>query len=139
MSDSRVDPRTGLEVLSRQECYDLLAREHLGRLAVCVGSQPIVLPVNYALEGHDIVFRSAPGTKVAAAVGREVAFEIDGHDRFRHGGWSVLVVGTAARVADAAELERCGYLPVTPYGPGDKPLWVRIHPAAVTGRRIPTP
>src|SRR5262249_43486860 len=139
MSDARIDAHTGLEVLLRDECYAHLAREHLGRLAVCVGGRPIVLPVNYALDGTDVVFRSAPGTKVAAATGRDVAFEIDGVDAFRHGGWSVLVVGTARRIDDDNECARLARLPVTPYGPGAKPIWVRIHPAAVTGRRIPTP
>ena len=139
MSAARIDAHTGLEILDRHECYDRLAHEHLGRLAVCVGGQPIVLPVNYALDDGDIVFRSASGTKVAAAAGRDVAFEIDGHDALRHGGWSVLVVGTAERVADAAQSARLEHLPVTPYGPGDKPIWIRIHPSAVTGRRIPTP
>lgn len=139
MTPPPIDAHTGLEVLDRHECYDHLAREHLGRLAVCIGGQPIVLPVNYSLDGADIVFRSAAGTKVAAATGRDVAFEIDGHDRYRHGGWSVLVVGTATRVDDDAERRRIEHLPVAPYGPGDKPIWIRIRPAAVTGRRIPTP
>src|SRR4051812_4999557 len=98
MNTAHIDGHTGLEVLERHECYEHLAHEHLGRLGVCIGGQPLVLPVNYALDGVDIVFRSAAGTKVALATGRDVAFEIDGHDRYRHGGWSVLVVGTAIRV-----------------------------------------
>lgn len=134
---SDIDARTGLEVLDRVECLHRLGTGHFGRLGVCVDGQPIVLPVNYALDGDDIVFRSAPGTKVTASIGRPVAFEIDGHEAFSHAGWSVLVVGTAEALTEHADLARAATLHLAPYGPGDKPIWVRIRTAAVTGRRIP--
>ncbi|HUI49174.1 MAG TPA: pyridoxamine 5'-phosphate oxidase family protein, partial [Acidimicrobiia bacterium] len=65
-----------LEALSVDECLRLLAANHVGRLAVVVKEQPVVVPVNYALMGRQIVFRSDTGTKLHASAGRRVAFEI---------------------------------------------------------------
>jgi nitroimidazol reductase NimA-like FMN-containing flavoprotein (pyridoxamine 5'-phosphate oxidase superfamily) len=134
-----IDARTGLEVLDRVECLLRLGNEHVGRLGVCVDGQPLVLPINYVLDGDDIIFRSDRGTKVHSALGHRVAFEIDGHDAFSHAGWSVLVIGIAGRITDPSELARVATLHVSPYGPGDKPVWVRIRSDAITGRRIPRP
>jgi len=57
------DARTGLD---RDECLELLAADGVGRLAVVQASTPAVFPVNYVLDGEDIIFRSDPGTKLAA-------------------------------------------------------------------------
>ncbi len=137
--DRTIDARTGLEVLDRVECLLRLGTDHVGRLGICVRGQPLVLPVNYVLDGDDIIFRSDHGTKVHGAIGRRVAFEIDGHDAFSHAGWSVLVVGVAEQITDPLDLARAETLHVAPYGPGAKPVWVRIRTDAVTGRRIPRP
>jgi nitroimidazol reductase NimA-like FMN-containing flavoprotein (pyridoxamine 5'-phosphate oxidase superfamily) len=131
--------RHRLEILDRDDCERLLGRHHLGRLAVNVGDQPIILPVSYALDGHDIVFHSDRGTKVHAAIGRPVAFEIDGTQAFDHGGWSVLVIGLAALVTDQAELERLAALPLPLWIAAEDPVWVRVRPTNVSGRRIPRP
>jgi nitroimidazol reductase NimA-like FMN-containing flavoprotein (pyridoxamine 5'-phosphate oxidase superfamily) len=101
-----------------------------------VGGQPIILPVNYAMDGSRVVFRTDPGTKLFAAVGHPVAFEIDGSDTMYHEGWSVLVVGTAEEVCDEAEIARLSRLQLAPWESGPKAHWVRIHPSAITGRRL---
>lgn len=135
---THLDPRTGLEVLSRDECLRLLATHGLGRLAVVVGGRPLVFPVNYALDGTSIVFRTDDGTKLHGAVpDHEVAFEIDDMDPLYHTGWSVLAVGIGREVADEAEIERLGHVHLGLWTPGPKSHWVRIHPHAITGRRIP--
>ena len=52
------------------------------------------------LEGY-VVFRTAPGEKlIAAALNREVVFEIDSYDVETHTGWSVNIVGTAEEIED---------------------------------------
>jgi nitroimidazol reductase NimA-like FMN-containing flavoprotein (pyridoxamine 5'-phosphate oxidase superfamily) len=51
----------------------------VGRLAVVAGDQPEIFPVNY-LDHGSIVFRTGEGTKLAIAIGRLVAFEVDGYD-----------------------------------------------------------
>jgi uncharacterized protein len=123
--------------LSKSECFELLARERLGRVAVVDDLGPVAFPVNFILDRHMVVFRTGEGTKLDAACrGSRVAFEIDGADTAAHGGWSVLVRGEAIKVTDPAELARLRKLPLDPWAPGVKAHYVRILPAVLTGRRI---
>lgn len=129
--------RNGLVVLSRQESLDRLGRCGLGRVAVTVGALPVILPINYAVLDNDIVFRCSRGTKLDAAVRNAVvAFEADQVDWFGHGGWSVLVVGTASEVTDPAELERVDDLPLAGWVVGDDLPLVRVRSEIVTGRYL---
>jgi len=126
--------------LSKSECFQLLAQEHLGRVAVVDDRGPVVFPVNFVLDRHMVVFRTDKGTKLDAACrGSRVAFEIDGTDAGAHSGWSVVVRGEAVEVTDPAELARLRKLPLDPWAPGAKSHYVRILPAALTGRRISAP
>src|SRR6187401_2874753 len=59
--------RNGLEVLDRAECLRLLSTATLGRIGVQYGALPTVLPVNFVLDGCDIVIRTGRGTKLDAA------------------------------------------------------------------------
>jgi nitroimidazol reductase NimA-like FMN-containing flavoprotein (pyridoxamine 5'-phosphate oxidase superfamily) len=123
--------------LTKSECFALLAREQLGRVAVVDDRGPIVFPVNFVLDRHMVVFRTDEGTKLDAACrGSRVAFEIDGTDTAAHTGWSVLVRGEATEVTDPAELVRLRKLPLDPWAPGAKTHYVRILPAVLTGRRV---
>ena len=88
---SEFDGRTGLELLDWDECLALLGQCSLGRLAVVIDDQPLIFPVNFALDNDAVVFRNDPGTKVYGARNRPVAFECDGTDAMYHTGWSVLV------------------------------------------------
>jgi nitroimidazol reductase NimA-like FMN-containing flavoprotein (pyridoxamine 5'-phosphate oxidase superfamily) len=131
-----VPPESRLEPMADAECLRLLGSHHLGRLAVVVDGRPLIFPVNYAMSGRHVVFRSGAGTKVHAAVDRAVAFEIDGLDGLYHTGWSVLVVGTAYEERDPAHLEELARLPFTTWVSGEKAHWLRIAGGAITGRRI---
>ncbi|HUJ05073.1 MAG TPA: pyridoxamine 5'-phosphate oxidase family protein [Streptosporangiaceae bacterium] len=123
--------------LTRSECFALLVAEQLGRIAVVDDQGPVIFPVNFVLDGYMVVFRTGEGTKLdAACLGSRVAFEIDGADAPSRTGWSVLVRGEAVEVTDPAELARLRELPLAPWAPGDRTRYVRILPAAVTGRRI---
>ena len=69
----------GLEIIDRPECEILLRGRTLGRVGVKIADELVILPVFYAVVDGDIVFRTAPGTKLDAAVlGTSVAFEVDG-------------------------------------------------------------
>jgi nitroimidazol reductase NimA-like FMN-containing flavoprotein (pyridoxamine 5'-phosphate oxidase superfamily) len=126
--------------LSKSECFELLAREHLGRVAFVDDRGPIVIPVNFILDRHMVLFRTDAGTKLDAACrGSRVAFEVDGTDAAAHTGWNVLVRGEAVEVTDPAELARLRKLPLDPWAPGAKTHYVRILPAVLTGRRISAP
>ena len=123
--------------LTKSQCFELLAREHLGRVAVVDHLGPVVFPVNFILDRHMVIFRTSEGTKLDAACrGSRVAFEVDGTDTATHTGWSVLVRGEAMEVTDPTELARLRKLPLDPWAPGTKAHYVRILPAALTGRRI---
>jgi nitroimidazol reductase NimA-like FMN-containing flavoprotein (pyridoxamine 5'-phosphate oxidase superfamily) len=49
--------------LTRSECFELLARERLGRVAVIDDLGPVVFPVNFVLDRHMVVLRTDEGTK----------------------------------------------------------------------------
>lgn len=126
--------------LTKDECFSLLARQHLGRVVLVDDRGPIALPVTFVLDQHTVLFRSDEGTKldVASRSGR-VAFEIDGIDEATRTGWSVLVRGEATEVTNPADLARVRKLPLYPWAPGAKRRYIRILPASLTGRRIALP
>jgi nitroimidazol reductase NimA-like FMN-containing flavoprotein (pyridoxamine 5'-phosphate oxidase superfamily) len=125
-----------IEELSASECLALLGAHHVGRLAVVVNGQPLVFPVNYGVSGRRVIFRTGPGTKLHAAEGRPVAFEIDSSDALYHDGWSVLVTGRATEETDPHRLREYEQLGVRPWVPGNKSHWMTISGGAMTGRRI---
>jgi nitroimidazol reductase NimA-like FMN-containing flavoprotein (pyridoxamine 5'-phosphate oxidase superfamily) len=129
----------GLEVLPFDACMRLLASVPLGRLGFHADGEVVILPVNHAVDGHDVVFRTAPGSKLSAAEGQSlVAFEADDYDPRTRSGWSVVVTGHAEVVYEDAEIERLGRLALHRWATAvDRPFWIRIRPTAVTGRQIP--
>jgi nitroimidazol reductase NimA-like FMN-containing flavoprotein (pyridoxamine 5'-phosphate oxidase superfamily) len=138
--DDRPARQARWQELTKSQCFELLARERLGRVAVVDDLGPVVFPVNFILDRHMVIFRTSEGTKLDAACrGSRVAFEVDGTDTATHTGWSVLVRGEAIEVTDPAELARLRKLPLHPWAPGAKTHYVRILPAALTGRRIWVP
>lgn len=132
-----IDDRSGLEVLTRDECQRLLGTGGVGRVAVIDGGHPMIFPVNYVVDGEDVVFRTAEGTKFdAAARGQVIAFEIDEADPIHHVGWSVVVAGRAEEVLDPARRARLAAGRLRPWADGQKDRFVAVRPERVTGRRI---
>jgi nitroimidazol reductase NimA-like FMN-containing flavoprotein (pyridoxamine 5'-phosphate oxidase superfamily) len=130
-----------LEAIPAEECLALLAKEEVGRLVVVLAGRPGVFPVNYALDGDAVVFRTAPGTKLEAISRSLVAFEVDRWAPASGGGWSVVVEGIAQEVtsADAPGLrERLAALPLRPWAAGGRLHFVRIVPFTITGTRVRT-
>jgi nitroimidazol reductase NimA-like FMN-containing flavoprotein (pyridoxamine 5'-phosphate oxidase superfamily) len=131
--------RRALEDLSSDECFTLLGQETVGRLVYVDDLGPAAVPVNYAIAGHSIVFRSEDGSKIRALREHDVAFEVDRIDEVSRSGWSVLVRGTSEEV----EFEHLhellgridGYVPL-PWKKGVHNIWVVITPREVTGRRL---
>ena len=70
--------RRTLENLSWDECFTLLGQGTVGRLVYSDELGPAAVPVNYALAGQHIVFRSVDGSKVRANGGLLLAFDKDG-------------------------------------------------------------
>jgi len=132
------DEPAGLEPIAEQECLYLLGLQRLGRVAVNVDGRPQIFPVNYAVSGRVVAFRTAPGTKLASAPMSHVAFEIDEYDSTTGVGWSVMVKGVAYEITDAVDqdsLEARRQL-VRPMAPGQREHWVAIRPDEITGRRF---
>jgi nitroimidazol reductase NimA-like FMN-containing flavoprotein (pyridoxamine 5'-phosphate oxidase superfamily) len=93
----------------------------------------------YALLDGDVVFRTAPGEKlIAAALNRDVVFEIDAYDVATRSGWSVNVVGPVEEIEEPAERARAEALGLEPWAGEVRDRYVRLHARAVTGRRICT-
>lgn len=134
------DGRTLLEAIERHECMALLRHAYVGRVAVVVDGEPLVLPVNFVVDDDTIVFRTAEGTKFDACVhNARVAFEVDQIDIRSHAGWSVLVRGRAQEITDPDELTKARRLPLNPLARAPKPHFMRLEPDVVSGRRIPAP
>jgi nitroimidazol reductase NimA-like FMN-containing flavoprotein (pyridoxamine 5'-phosphate oxidase superfamily) len=132
-----IDSRTGIEMMDRAECLELLNTSDLGRIAVVDAGHPVIFPVNYAMDGEHIVFRTAPGTKFDATVrGTPVAFEIDWTDTGSRAAWSVVVTGWARVVETPEEMARAEALDLKPWSTHDKPHFVAVHAERVSGRRI---
>lgn len=135
---SRIDARTGLEAIDEASCWRLLEAEVVGRLAVVVGRQVDIFPVNYLVRNGGILIRSAAGTKLAGAVlGTSVAFEIDGHDDEARTGWSVVVHGRAEEVERLEDLLAAEDTGLAPWADATKDRFMIVVPDEVTGRRIP--
>ena len=127
--------------LARPECLRLLAATGIGRIAVSVTEwdHPVIRPVNYVFDesSQSVLIRSASGSKLHALLRSAMAaFEIDGIDAAGHVGWSVIIVGVAEEITDAAELRRIEGLGLEPWAPGRKGHWIRIRANTVSGRRI---
>jgi hypothetical protein len=126
--------------MTPRECMELLAANHFGRVAVNDREGPVVLPVNYVLDGDSVLFRSGMGTKVeAGARGSAASFEVDAVDERTRTGWSVLARGTLTDVYERVEIERARRLPLQPFAGGDRPHFLRLIFERVTGRRIELP
>ncbi len=131
----------GLEVLPFKACLDKLASVPVGRVGFLSAGEVAILPVNHAMDGQTVVFRTAEGSKLAGAgTGYPVTFEADEYDAAAEAGWSVVVNGQAEVVDDDAEISRLASLGLRSWGGGERPYWVRIRLLSVTGRRtLPAP
>jgi uncharacterized protein len=129
----------GLEILPFDECLRLLASVPVGRVGFFADGEIVMLPVNHIVDGNDVVFRTAHGSKLSAAEGQElVAFEADRYDELTRSGWSVVVCGRAEIVIAEADLRRLRRHGLHPWATAvHRPFWIRIRPTSVTGRQIP--
>jgi nitroimidazol reductase NimA-like FMN-containing flavoprotein (pyridoxamine 5'-phosphate oxidase superfamily) len=123
--------------LTETECFDFLARQWIGRLALVVDGWPVVVPMNYALVGRDIVLRSDPGSKLdAIGEGVSVSFEVDEFDPLYQSGRSVLVHAVAREVGPEERPQLAEKSKLRSWAEGAKAHWVRLVPVQVTGRRL---
>ena len=132
-------PHNGLSVLSEQTCRALLATARIGRVLVSMDAMPAALPVNFRIMRDQIVFRTAPGTKLSAAVDRTVlGFEVDDFDLERRSGWSVLAVGMSRVVTEPDEIVELDGIGLDSWWILPSARYVVIEIQRVSGRRVET-
>lgn len=124
-------------VLREHESWALAREAVVGRLAVVVDDHPDIFPVNFVVDGGSIVFRTAEGTKLAAAVDAPVAFEVDGYDPVSGNAWSVVVKGTVRELKSLYEVLDAVELPLHTWHSAPKPRLLRIVATSISGRRFP--
>jgi len=127
-----------LRELGFDECEHALRTGVVGRVALMAPDGPHIIPLNYAMVEDAIIVSTAPYSALGTyGPGGLVAFEVDQFDVDTQTGWSVVVRGRAAVVADPAEvqwLRRAGAS--RPWADGSRNLYLRVPLTEVSGRRI---
>jgi uncharacterized protein len=122
-------------ILSPSESWQLLASQALGRLVTSLEGQPEIFPVNFVVQHHTVLFRTAVGTKlVSAVINNRVVFEADDHNVAE--GWSVIVKGIARTLHTSEEIEEAERAQLLPWTATTKTHYVRIIPTQISGRRF---
>ena len=126
-----------LHTLDRAECLRLLQEGVIGRVVYTTGAMPAAQPVNYAMDGDEIIFRTEGGTKMELAVTNAVvAFEIDEIDAATRSGWSVLAVGEAYQISNPERLGSLQERIPQPWAAGRSVYTIAIPTTQLTGRRL---
>jgi len=126
-----------LRTLGPDECFDLLEPGGVGRVGFASADGIMMLPVNFAVSGKTIVFRTAPDSLLALYATGHLSFEADQIDEALREGWSVLVHGHAHTVTSERDVRRIDEgTDLEPWAAGARDVYVRIVPTKITGRRI---
>ncbi|MGC4934103.1 pyridoxamine 5'-phosphate oxidase family protein [Gordonia sp. DT30] len=126
-----------VQELSGEDAWALLGSAEVGRLAVSVGGQPDIFPLNYHAGDGRVVFRTGEGAKLSEIVVNEkVAFEADSYEDGAGTGWSVVVKGSARLLSRGDEIAAADELPLRPWIPTIKYNYVEITADEITGRRF---
>ncbi|HZC27548.1 MAG TPA: pyridoxamine 5'-phosphate oxidase family protein [Actinopolymorphaceae bacterium] len=130
-------PASVLSTIPEPDCRALLAGGEVGRIVLSVDALPAALPVTYRMIANTIVFRTAPGTKLTAALDHAVVgFEVDNLDPASHSGWSVLVVGISDVVTDPTEITALDKSGIRSWLTTAEPHYVTINIDRISGRRL---
>ena len=122
--------------LSEEECWERLAGEHFGRLAFLMVDELHLVPINYALDGRSLLFRTAGGNKLFAVVlSHDVVFEIDHVSEQQNLAWSVIVRGFP-RLLEEDEAHRAEQVGLRSWVDIRKDSVVEITATSVSGREF---
>lgn len=124
--------------LTVDECVELLSTGLVGRVAFQSPSGIQLIPVNYAMDGDAIVWRTSPYSQLGThAPGHEVAFEVDDLDFEEKRAWSVVARGVAQIVDDPDEVAEIRRVEdPLPWAAGQRHLYIRLQWNTIDGRRI---
>ncbi len=128
----------GTEIVPVERCFDLLRGESVGRVAVVVDGEVEIFPVNYVVDGDQIVIASNVGRKMSGMLDCRLTFEVDTVDVAAQAGWSVIVHGVVEGIepyGDGDHSGRDGHLLPQPWA-GPKRLLIQVRPEKISGRRV---
>jgi hypothetical protein len=117
------------DALSEPQCWDLLAMASVGRLALSRRALPLIVPVQYYLDGHRLAVclghRELPEQSLDETV---VAFAADSIDPVTRSGWWVQVLGRSVIPRGLPIGTDCGW-------PAAAQI-VEIQPGTISGHRM---
>jgi nitroimidazol reductase NimA-like FMN-containing flavoprotein (pyridoxamine 5'-phosphate oxidase superfamily) len=136
--DSNDRSERNFEAIGREQCLDLLASNHLGRVAWQAADVPQILPITYATHQGSVYFRTAPDGILSALVQpTRVALEVDELDQQTRTGWSIVLHGRTSSVSDPdalADLWAADSL--VPWAEGNRTLFICIRLDRISGRVV---
>jgi Pyridoxamine 5'-phosphate oxidase len=119
---------TAEEPIPVTECWELLATASVGRLALSVRALPVILPVQYYVDGRQLAVclghHQLPERSLDEVI---IAFAADAIDPATRAGWSVQVQGRS--VIPRLDVD-------TACGRPTAGQVVVIEPAVITGHRV---
>jgi len=122
-------------LLSEDDSWNLLSSVTLGRYVTNLAGRQEIFPVNFVVQRHTVLFRTAEGTKLFSALAtNQVLFEADDHNVAE--GWSVIMRGTARILYSSAEIDEAEGAGLYPWTATEKLRFVRITPREISGRRF---
>jgi nitroimidazol reductase NimA-like FMN-containing flavoprotein (pyridoxamine 5'-phosphate oxidase superfamily) len=134
--DPARDSNHGLVELDRETSLALLAGLDVGRLAWADGDRVMVFPLNFVLDGEDILAQTRSEAIFAAAAAHpRLTFQGDEAESGLRTGWTVMVTGAAEEVMEDADAARARTL-VKPWRKDGPFRVLRIHAEDVIGRRL---
>jgi hypothetical protein len=114
------------DALSERECWQLLATASVGQLALSVRALPLIVPVQYYLEGHRLAVCLGHHELPERALDETViAFAADSIDLVTRSGWSVQVQGRSLIPRELRIDTDCGWPAVAQV--------VEIEPGRISG------
>ncbi|MFB9733094.1 pyridoxamine 5'-phosphate oxidase family protein [Ornithinimicrobium kibberense] len=129
MSEQRSTP-----ILSEDECWERLRQTEFGRMAYHLADEVHISPLNYAVDGDRLVFRTAEGSKLlGVAMNEDVAFEVDDILEDEERAWSVIARGKA-HILEGDEARDADNLRLRPWVSSAKFNVVAITVEEVSGR-----
>jgi hypothetical protein len=116
--------------LPERECWELLATMSVGRLALSVRALPVILPVQYYLDGRRLAVCLGHHALPEQALDETIiAFAADSIDAVTRSGWSVQVQGRSVIPRGRRIDTSCGW-------PMSAAQVVEIEPGRISGQRM---
>jgi uncharacterized protein len=131
-----------LEHVDAAACARLLAATTFGRLAVVDEGKPVIIVLNHAVEGPDVLFRTGEAALIArlTAGGHAVAavYEVDSAFPVGESGWSVIAAGHLGRESDPA-ICASAQSRISAWAHGDREVVLRLRVEKLTGLHVGAP